>query len=112
MAKKLKGSLHHESMRATLSNAGWRVLAVGNTSPLTVAEDDYTILQKQTRRAVISHDGAAAGDIRFAILGTAVVTSFMLSNGDYTVIDCQQDDVLSFFNTSAGTLEVTIMELD
>ena len=112
MASKLKGNLSHEAQRAALSSAGWRVLAVGTTSPLTAAEDDYTVLNPQTRRVVISHMGAALGDIRFAILGTAITTSFILQNDVYTVVDARQDDVLSFFNNNASTLQVSVMELD
>ncbi len=112
MARNLKGSLHHESMRAQLSLAGWRLIVQGNVAPGASANAAYTVVNAQTRRVAINFAGTVFGEIRLEINAAATATDFPLEPASYTVVDVEKDDTVNFFNTSAGAITVYVLELD
>ena len=109
---RLTSSMQYEAARAMLSMAGIRLLVQSSTSPLTTAEDDYTVTLANTRRVAIVHLGNAAGDIRFAYNAVADANDIPVIPQQYFVVDAEKGDVLSFYNTSAGTIVVYVAELD
>lgn len=112
-----------EAGKAMLSLAGIRQLKQTSISVNTVTDGTYTVTEPATRRVVAIHAGAAYGDIRFNINAAASGTSFPVLAQRYFVVDARAAhsvpgqgtlaaDVLHFFNASAGTLVVSIMEIE
>ena len=103
-------ALEFEQQLATLSLAGWKVLAQGNAAPGAGARAAYTVTNARTRRCIISFVGTF-GDIRFEYNANSVATDFPLQPGVYMPIDCQEDDTLDFWNTTGGAITVYVMEI-
>lgn len=101
-----------EAWRASLSLAGWRLIIKAKISPTTGAEATYTVLNKNTRRVAVSSPGSAYGDLRFDVNVAADADAFPIPLNLHIVVDAGKDDVVRIFNTSAGTLDVILLELE
>lgn len=99
---------------AVMALAGVPELVAGSASPTTGAAASYTMTHPNAKRALVTHMGAAApaaGDIRFTTLTTATANSMPLYPQRYVVIEAVQGVAISFFNTSADTIKVYVLEL-
>lgn len=105
-------AIEFEAARAMLALAGIRQIVQATVAPTTGANAGYTVQDIRTRRVVCLHLGAAAGDIRFNYNATATSAHLPVIPQRYFVVDAEKDDVLNFFNTSAGTITVNLMEID
>lgn len=101
-----------EQGKAILSLAGIRELKQATIAPTTGANAAYTVTEAGTRRVVAIHLGAANGDIRYRTTTAASATNMPVIPARYFVIDCKKNDVLNFFNTSAGTITINLMEIE
>lgn len=109
---------------ATRALAGVRELLQATAAPTTGAEAGYTVQNAETRRVMVFHLGAsspAAGDIRFKCNGTATASNMPLVPQKYALFELsgprtigstsQAGETISFWNTSADTITVYILEL-
>lgn len=112
-----------ESGKAMLSLAGIRQLKQSSISVNAATDGTYTVTEPATRRVVAIHGGAAFTDIRFNINAAADGTKMPVVAQRYFVVDARAAhsvpgqgtlaaDVLHFYNASAGTLTVYIMEIE
>jgi hypothetical protein len=95
-----------------LSLAGWRIIVKAKKSPLTTAAATYTVLNKNCRRVAISSPGSTYGDIRFDVNVAADGDSFPIPLNHHIVVDAGKADVVGLYNTSGGTLDVILLELE
>ena len=116
-------SIQWESGKAMLSLAGIRQLKQATISVNASTDGTYTVTEPGTRRVVAIHGGAAFTDIRFNMNAAADGTKMPVVAQRYFVVDARAAhsvpgqgsfaaDVLHFFNASAGTLTVYIMEIE
>lgn len=109
---------------ATRALAGVRELVQATVAPLAGGEASYTVANAETRRLMCVHLGAstpAAGDIRFRCNATAAATHMPLAPQKYALFElsgprtiganAQAGETISFFNTSADTVTVYLLEL-
>lgn len=110
-ARRISAS-NYEAAKAMLSVAGLRQLIQANISAANGADSTYTVQNKATRRVVIVHLNAGNGDLRFNINANATATTVPVLAGRYFVVDCLQNDVLHFFNTTGTSFTVYLVETD
>ena len=111
MVVRKHGNLPNEGDRALLAIAGFRINLQTNVSVSASSEATYNVSDPASRRAVLVHLGAAAGDIRFVVDGTAAATDVPLLPERYIIFDVNTDSVIHLFNTTGGAIVVHIMEL-
>lgn len=111
MALRQKGALDHEAARAQLSSAGWSILTNGTAAPGAGAAAGYTVQDIRTRRVAVVFTGSFL-DIRVDTNATATATDFPLIPNQYVVIDAAKDSIISFYNTTGGSLTVYCAELE
>jgi len=105
-------AIQYEAHRAMLALAGVRQIVQASVAPGASAEATYTVIDRRTRRVIVCHLGTGAGDIRFDFNATASSADMPIIPQRYFVVDAEKDDVLHFFNTSAGAITVYLMEID
>jgi len=106
-----RADLRWEASLASIAAAGVRPLVQDSVSALAGVDTTYTIVGGNTKRAVIFAESSADTDIRVNVEAVATVTGFPLIAGAYFVVEADKDDVLHFFNTTASTITVHIMEI-
>lgn len=114
MARRLSAAAHELAL-AQIAQAGVREVVQANVTPSVGAVATYTIVNAKTRRALIIHIGAA-GNIRFkyrpqGVAGDATATSMPIPIDTSFFVDCEKDDILSFFGVP-GAVVVHIMEIE
>ena len=111
MPRKL-GHVTHEANRAALALAGLRMILQSSISALSGADTTYTLTGTNTRRCIVIHLGAGAGDIRFDYNAAAIATDFPFLPQRYFSVDAKAGDVLHFYNTTASAITVYVMEVE
>lgn len=114
MARRVS-AVTYEAALAALATAGVREVVQANVTPSAGAVATYTIANSKTRRAMITHMGLA-GDIRFkyrpqGAAGDAAATNIPISPNTRWFVDCEKDDILSFWGVTGGVV-VYIMEIE
>lgn|SRR5512135_90332 len=114
----------YELAKAILSVAGLRQILQTSISVGTGADGTYTVQSENCRRVVALHIGTGNGDIRFNINAAASASTIPVIPARYFVVDVQSPrpaspgeaakvgDVLHFFNTTAGSITVYLVETD
>jgi hypothetical protein len=106
------GDSAYELARAIIALAGLRVVKQATISPGASAAASYTVTEANTRRVLAIHNSAAAFDIRVNPLGTATNSHFPVLPQFYFGVDAGEGDVISYYNASAGSVTVYILELE
>lgn len=96
---------------AMISLAGVRIFRQGSAAPGAGAEDSYTIQEDDARRLICFHNSGVNTDIRVELNGTAVATDMPMASGVYFAFEVEEGDTVSFFNTSAGSITVNVIEV-
>jgi hypothetical protein len=104
--------MQHEMQRGILAMAGFRQILQTTLSVGAGVAAGYTVQRANTRRVVYIHNSTGAFDIRVDPTATATATSFPVLPQRYLTIDAKKDDVISFFNTSGGTVVISLMEIE
>jgi hypothetical protein len=111
MTVRTLSSSQFEQMLAILALAGLRELVQAVHVAVATSSTHYHVQHAQTRRVMCFHTSTGAKDIRFHTNATALATDMPLTGQTYWVVDAQVGDLLYFYNTTVGNVDVNIMEL-
>ena len=106
-----------EAQMASVSLAGIRPLVMSSVSVGATSNGSYLVSDNDmTERLVVYHDSGNNLDIRFDISSpnapaTATATSFPIGSGIYFVMEVDNGETLSLYNTSAGAITVYVCEI-
>lgn len=100
-----------EGVYAMMAVAGLRLLEQATVSVGAGSAESYQISNTRTRRVVSIHLATGIGDIRIAVNEAATANKLPLIPQRYLVIDADDTDYLSFYNTTGGSITVYVAEV-